>query len=450
MLIRYYCLGCGQRIKVDSSMIGTVAGCPTCGQRQEVPGPTQADVSEALHELRQSQQTGDFPSPPTRPDDQAVLIANKVKKVRTLRGSCYIFILLASLPLFLGIVFDDNTTVITRLEKTIQQLPRAEKQRANKVYGEYKRNDADIEEVLQVLPGHRIQGAWQPLYSKWHFYLTGIATVSYFLMLGALFPHGFSRFPLKLGVALFTGTVGMALLFTIQAIAMSGGVLVGGPFGFFFALIGIAYNVIDIPDISFGMLFLANTLGVGLCEEVVKALPVFVLMLGRHRMKWYECCTLGFASGLGFGIVEALDYGQRYHGLYDQLTYVIRFVSCVVSHGVSTAAAALLAHRFQGLVQGEMTWGDMGLRLLALVAIPMVLHGLYNTLCTREMDGLALAVDLLNFGWLAIMIETARDREGDAIVEVPLEPGGRTQQPVASKPVDHGWISGDAAHRLRR
>jgi len=87
-----------------------------------------------------------------------------------------------------------------------------------------------------------------------------------------------------------------------------------------------------------------------------------------------------------------------------------------VSHGVSTAAAALFLHRFQGLLEGKMTWGDAFLRLLILISIPMVLHGLYNTFAAKNMAGLALATDLFNFGWLALMIETARDKEGDRYI----------------------------------
>jgi len=57
-------------------------------------------------------------------------------------------------------------------------------------------------------------------------------------------------------------------------------------------------------------------------------------------------------------------------------------------------------------------------RLVILISIPMVLHGLYDTLLTKNMDGLALAIALFSFGWLVLMIETARDREGDMLVEV--------------------------------
>jgi hypothetical protein len=43
----------------------------------------------------------------------------------------------------------------------------------------------------------------------------------------------------------------------------------------------------------------------------------------------------------------------------------------------------------------------------------MVLHGLYDTLLKKEMNGMAFAVALASFGWLAWQIESMRRQEGD-------------------------------------
>lgn len=421
MIVRYMCLKCGQKIKVDSSMVGQETGCPNCKHWMQVPPPTQADVSAALAELRQQRATGVAPAATGDPqyEEGIVHIKNKVKKVRTWRGSMYMFFIVASLPLFLAILFEEKKTISQRLESTINALPKKEQARAMKVYKEYKRDEADIDEVLQVLPDRKITGAWLPLYNKWHYHFTGAAAIGYLILLGLLFPQGFARFHVKIAVMLFTGVAGMALLYLIQDAATSGrGVLLGGPLGFLFALIGIAYNVVDMPDVSFGTLLMANTIGVGLCEELVKALPVFYVLMGRNKLSWHECASLGMASGLGFGIVEAFEYGHMYHGLHDQLTYWVRFVSCIISHGISTAAAALMLHRFQGLLSGHLGIVDALLRMLLLISVPMCLHGLYNTLASKQMEGMALAVDLFNFAWFAVMVETARDKEGDMTVEI--------------------------------
>lgn len=454
MLYRFHCIQCGQRIKVEESFIGSRTGCPICQTWQVVPAP-QSPVQEGPGPLlpppiSHLQRLEEHRTASTRKADIPAHSAPRLKKVRTLRGSLYMFFILASIPLFLGILFEDKADVNTRIEKTIQALPKQAQLRANKVYTEYKRDEADIEEVLQVLPDKKIQGAWLPLYSKWHYYFTGIAAVTYLLLLGILLPKGFSKFHVKVFIAFFTGTAGMAMLFLIQSIALSRAAVGGGGLiGLFFSLIGIAYNVVDNPDIGFVPLLLANIFGVGLCEELVKALPVFVYFMGRKRIRWYECCAIGMASGLGFGLVEAFTYGQMYHGLFDQMTYWTRFVSCIVSHGVSTAAAALFLHRFQNLLQGEMTWGDGFLRLLILISVPMTLHGLYNTFASKNMDGLALATDLFNFGWLALMIETARDREGDQYV-VQHQDLASNASSMETKPhiIQPGWTATPDQNRL--
>lgn len=446
MLYRFHCPQCGQRIKVEHDLIGSQVSCPVCQFLQVIP-PSQTPFSEqsaplGATPLSTQQKFQDVHTTRQRPNEPAANIT-RVKKVRTFRGSLYMFFLLASVPLFLDIVLEEKDDVNTRIENTIKALPKQAQLRADKVYNEYKLDKADIEEVLQVLPDKKIQGAWLPLYSKWHYYFTGVAAVVYLVLLGILLPRGFANFHVKVFIAFFTGTAGMAMLFMIQSIALSGrGVTSGGLIGIFFGLIGVAYSVVDNPDIGFMPLLLANIFGVGLCEELVKALPVFVIFMGRKRLRWHECCSIGMASGLGFGLVEAFSYGEMYHGLFGQMTYWTRFVSCVVSHGVSTAAAALFLHRFQGLLEDDMTWGDAFLRLLLLISIPMTLHGLYNTFATKNMVGLALAVDLFNFGWLALMIETARDKEGDQYVQVPVEGTIQDNLPMANSEImQPGWIS---------
>jgi RsiW-degrading membrane proteinase PrsW (M82 family) len=271
------------------------------------------------------------------------------------------------------------------------------------------------------------------------------------LLLGILFPKGFDKFHVKLFIAFFTGTAGIALLFIIQGMAAGPSAAGGGPVGVIFAIIGMSYDISDQQNIPFSQLLIANIIGVGLCEELIKVLPVFVILLGRKRLRWYECCSLGMASGLGFGLVEAVDYGQMYNGLQDQLTYWIRFVSCVISHGISTAAAVLFLHRFQSLLHGDMTWLDFFLRLLILISIPMCLHGLYNTFASKNMDGLALATDLFNFGWMALLIETARDKEGDMTIIVSQEEPKPTATLTPQQPSNVGqpfWISTTNQHHL--
>jgi RsiW-degrading membrane proteinase PrsW (M82 family) len=268
-----------------------------------------------------------------------------------------------------------------------------------------------------------VDGAWVPRDTELHIALSIVSFVGFIFLLAVCFPKGYSRLILMLLIALFTGTFGIMLLLLLQLASTSGlAVIAAGPFGIVIALIGISYRVALDPSMPFFSSFLGFTFGVGLCEEIIKALPIFLIFLGRRRLRWHQCCALGMASGVGFGVAEGLHYASAfYNGLFPAEAYYVRFISCVMLHAVWAGAAALFLHRFQKLTHGNLSFFDGFLRLLILISIPMVLHGLYDTLLKKDIDGIALAVALVSFGWLAIMIETAREKEGDAFVEVTKE-----------------------------
>jgi hypothetical protein len=113
---------------------------------QENPQPLLPSLTSPLQRLEEQR------TAITRRAAQPVQSTHRLKKVRTLRGSLYIFFILASIPLFLGVVFDDKPDVYTRLELTIKELPKQDKARVMKVYNEFKRDEAELQELLQVLP----------------------------------------------------------------------------------------------------------------------------------------------------------------------------------------------------------------------------------------------------------------------------------------------------------
>ena len=52
--------------------------------------------------------------------------------------------------------------------------------------------------------------------------------------------------------------------------------------------------------------------------------------------------------------------------------------------------------------------GGFGLFMLRMIAVPMVLHGFYDTLLKKDMNVWALVVALMSFAWFAWHIELAR------------------------------------------
>jgi hypothetical protein len=62
-------------------------------------------------------------------------------------------------------------------------------------------------------------------------------------------------------------------------------------------------------------------------------------------------------------------------------------------------------YRRQGWLHDAGNNWEYFFRLILIVIVPMVLHGLYDTLLKKEMDALALVVAVVSFGWLAYQIE---------------------------------------------
>lgn len=117
---------------------------------------------------------------------------------------------------------------------------------------------------------------------------------------------------------------------------------------------------------------------------------------------------------MGFGVAEGIMYSSRhYNGVYASDVYLVRFVSCVALHAIWAAAVALLIWHNQDKFYAETDWSDFLLAVLMVQGVPMVLHGLYDTMLKRDMEIAALVVAVASFGWLAFLIEYTRRQQED-------------------------------------
>lgn len=124
-------------------------------------------------------------------------------------------------------------------------------------------------------------------------------------------------------------------------------------------------------------------LGVGLLEELCKALPVYLLLLRPKRLRDPQTAAFyGAMSGLGFAIAEGATYSLRYafglsRGEIGLGSYVaantIRFVSLPLFHAI---LAGIVGY-FMGLAAVNPS-RQTPLLCIGLV-IAAVLHGAYNT-----------------------------------------------------------------------
>jgi RsiW-degrading membrane proteinase PrsW (M82 family) len=243
---------------------------------------------------------------------------------------------------------------------------------------------------------------------------------------------------------LFTATIGILFLIVVQLAAewTQGYMVYGRGLGvalFYVAkFIGFSYRA-AMGDTGFLLSLFGFTFGVGLCEEIVKALPLTTLYsLCNDRPGWRGLALWGIASGAGFGVSEGISYSSHfYNGFSPARDYTLRFVSCVALHATWTAAIGIglyLARQWR-----EKRHADdkaYGWRVVLVFVVPMVLHGLYDTLLKKEMETAALVVAGVSFAWLAVQIESAKMREKRQAIPTEVEPADNAiRTDTAANPV---------------
>jgi RsiW-degrading membrane proteinase PrsW (M82 family) len=233
-----------------------------------------------------------------------------------------------------------------------------------------------------------------------------------------LFEHGSATLAQVLTIGICTATFGILFLLCVQWIAeVTQGYIVYGRsilvlLFYVVKFIGFSYRAALDPDMGFWASFFGYIFGVGLCEELTKALPVIVRIRGGGLIDWRGACIWGLASGIGFGVAEGILYSSsHYNGVSTGGVYLVRFISCAGLHAVWGASAGIMVWRRKEWLASDWDWGDMAATLLWALAIPMVLHGLYDTLLKKGMNALALVAALASFAWLAFLIEWTRSQE---------------------------------------
>ena len=165
-------------------------------------------------------------------------------------------------------------------------------------------------------------------------------------------------------------------------------------------------------------------LGVGIPEELVKALPLFVLCRFVALPPLQLFIYYGLISGLGFGLYEGIAY-QR-HTILDstvsQLTgasagertlaltsyyiaNVLRLTSAPFFHAVWTGIAAFL-------IWFGMRFRRHRLSFFALaIGVPAIFHGLYDGFLALHDPAVTVLVALLSAALLGVFVGSAKELE---------------------------------------
>lgn len=181
---------------------------------------------------------------------------------------------------------------------------------------------------------------------------------------------------------LFTAFIGIPILLVFQRIP---------PFT----------ELYEASKLGFVHRLLGSIFGVGLLEELCKALPVYFLLLRQQKLSDpHSAAFYGAMSGLGFAIAEGAAYSIRYAfgltaGNLGFGSYVaantIRFVSLPLFHAI---LAGIVGY-FMGLaaINRSRQWIILSLG----IAIAATLHGIYNTFAGGIPGPLIIGFSILLF-----------------------------------------------------
>jgi len=445
MPISVTCSACGQRLKAKDSLAGRMVPCPKCGEKLLIP---QADEDVAAYLLQSetspdpeespagySVQTESPPEPPHPPAAAEPEVNKEEEEPRPSRAKrapidvaslpplsakepplwlrhLHWLLVLALIPLALSLLqAGAREDIQSRLEETLEDATPEQQIRLSHLIEEINEGKRKFEELFPALPEQKLAGALLPRRSWTHWAFAGGSAVLFMTFFLLLSTHQTAE-PLRLlAIGLFTATIGIAVLLLFQVLAdVSQGIWLRGGhilvlLLYIVKLIGFSYRAALDPETGFFLSFLGYTLGVGLCEEVVKALPLLWHYRRPSDQGWRGAFLWGLASGAGFGISEGIMYSSSYYnGISGSGIYIVRFISCVALHALWTGSVGITLNQKQELIQQDLTWYEYIPPLFLIVGVPMVLHGLYDTLLKKEMNAWALVVAVLSFMFLAFQI----------------------------------------------
>ena len=419
---------CGRTLRAKETQAGKRCRCPGCGNVLVVPLPTAPAASDTPGTGPQPQVVGETALEPAvvltyadrdtagradplihgaeRPIPVIAAPPVDVQKLeRRFSGNLYWIFLLLLAPLALVAIFP-RPNIQQRIERTLADRedlrPKFEYQVAN--------NFPDVHTVLDLLPGKRLKGALLPYSSVFH-WVFAVAAAGFFIPLTAR-ALPVEKFTIRRAAltALFTGTLGVLLLIAIQLSRV-------------LCCVTVFYYAALDPSAPFGPSLIGFVFGVGVCEEVIKCLPILWKLWRGTLLNWREACLIGMASGAGFGISEAVLYATRYNGLEGYETYLVRFLSAVTLHVLLSGACAILIQRKQEHLFVDSDPLNWFLTLMAIIIVPIFLHGLFNAFAKQEQIAGCFGVALASFFWLASLIRSSRLRErhiaATAIDETP-------------------------------
>ena len=434
MAIEFPC-ECGRTLRATEASVGRRGRCPTCGAVFTVPtldveSPVEEPLAFAVGNSADDGAEGGAGIPlaakaPMGHRSRSVFmqgpraaVADVMPKARPepmslpstgskSRGYLYLVLLVVLLPLAWSTVHGKDNEFNDNLKLTMEHHPELREKLLELIQSE----EATEEEIFAAIPADKLDGALLAKHTYAHWVFAGVSGAAFIGMVLALFPWGHAKAHTLVLIGVFTGTAGIILLLGLQWLAFRMPLFNGRGWITLLLdlvwLIGQSYKM-ALGDHGFVLSFLGFTAGVGFCEEACKALPLLV-RARRGISSWRTAMLWGLLSGVGFGVSEGITYSSDYYnGISGPPIYLVRFISCVGLHAIWSAAVGITIYRKQEVFEGGMHPLLWIVRTLQVVIVPMILHGLYDTLLKQKFEPYALLVALVSFGWLAFQIEWAK------------------------------------------
>lgn len=447
MALSFKCPGCRKGYKAPERAAGKTVPCVKCGVAMTIPSPAPIEPAEYLlqdapgspYSLHEPEEPPATPPPEPRkkqkPVDVASLPPLTTNDPPFWRRHLHWLLVLALIPLVVSLLAKpDQRSIDERINESLEDVNEHDRDR---VVSRLVQADS-LDELLSSLPRQRLHGAFLGRASLGHWVMAVFATIGYMAFFMFLAFDGSANPIHVLLVGLFTSTIGIGFLLVVQLLASftEGHVVYGRSvlviIFWLLKFIAFSYNAATDPSYGFFVSFLGFTLGVGLCEEFVKALPLFWHRNAETGQTWRSMLIWGLASGAGFGIAEGVMYSSRYYnGVSGPGIYLVRFLSCVALHAIWSGSAAILLYQRRDLFTGLDTWHAWILPTLFVIAVPATLHGLYDTCLKREMNGFALLAGLASFGYLAFLFSRLQTDDDEAANKAMLREYQRRRSSMA-------------------
>ncbi|HEX5270290.1 MAG TPA: PrsW family glutamic-type intramembrane protease [Gemmataceae bacterium] len=435
-MIPITCPSCGRQHEVSPALAGLVVVCKGCAARLPVADPAAAPTAPPPPVAPPPSSEKAEPTIPLPPLPRPPPSTPARDLPAWLRHGHWLLVL-ALLPLAVSLLRPGavEESRVARLRQALRELSPEEQERVVALATAAGDDDVALEVLFDAFPGHKVPGALLAR-DTWLHWAFGAAAGALFLGFFIVLATRTTAEPLHLPwVALFTATIGIGLLLLFQRVAdWSQGVWVTGRgllvlLFYVVKFVGYSYRAALDPENGLALSFVGYACGVGLCEEVVKALPVLWFARRAAGDGWRPAFLWGLASGAGFGVAEAIMYAGHYNGFFGAEAYLVRFVSCVALHAVWTGSVGVALCRQQDALQEAASWYEFVLPVLRGVGVPVVLHGLYDTLLKKGLDAGALVVAGFSFLYLAYQISRMYGDEDRAAARKPAPVPGPLGKP---------------------